>query len=279
MQIAELNLWIIQSLQKSGIELSEAEIESRWILEERGIDRLKLISHGTQSVHDQDLDWIKVVLKRRETREPLQHILGRAYFRNLALQVSPQVLIPRPETEELVSLALTLLQNGDQVADIGTGSGAIALALAQEGQDVKVYATDLSQEALSMAQSNAQALNLQVSFLQGDGLKTLEHVGEFSMIISNPPYIPQENLVQLMPEVYHYEPHLALSPGDDPLRFYRHFAEEAAGYLKKAGYLLVELESDLAEASEALFLNKDWKNTDLIKDIQGKHRFLKTQRC
>lgn len=278
MRNSELQNWLKRSLQSYGIEPGEAEVESLWLLEEQGLGRLELLSQGPESVAQETLNWLESALLRRKSREPLQHILGFAWFRNLKLQVNADVLIPRPETEELVSLALELLDTGDKVADIGTGSGAIALALAQEGPQLELYATDISNSALRIAQTNVQRLQQTVHFSQGDGLAALREQKDFKLIVSNPPYIPAANLAALMPEVREYEPHLALSPGQDALSFYRHFATQAPHYLKTGGYLLVELESALAEDCRDLFQQADWQNAQLLMDLQGEQRFLRVQR-
>lgn len=281
MHLSELTSWLQTELQRCGIEAAEAEVETRWILDELGLTRLQLLTRGHEDLNPERQSRLEAILSRRQRREPLQYILGRAWFRSLELEVSPAVLIPRPETEELVEKALEMLcelarsQNAStlRVADLGTGSGAIALALAQELTSVEVVASELSAPALALAQKNAQALGLSVNFVLGNGLEPLRPWAPFDLLLSNPPYVPQEQLAELLPELA-YEPQLALSPGPDALAFYRLFAAEGPSCLKPGGGLLVELESRLAAETAALF-GPPWQRLELLRDLQGQERFLR----
>lgn len=272
MQSAEARRWLAAQLAAAGID--EADYESRLLLEAAGVSALDLRIAPQQTLRSEQFEQLSHWLQRRQQREPLQYILGEAWFYGLRLQVSPAVLIPRPETEELVEKALLHLPPGARVADIGTGSGAIALALAAQRPDLAVYATDISADALAQARSNAEALGLRVPFLAGDALAPLLPHAPFDALISNPPYIPQQNIASLAPEVRDFEPQLALTPGPDALHFYRIFAAEAAAYLRPGGRLWLELEAPLAQETADLFTSPLWHEPQLLQDLSGHWRFL-----
>ncbi|PKL74398.1 MAG: peptide chain release factor N(5)-glutamine methyltransferase, partial [Candidatus Melainabacteria bacterium HGW-Melainabacteria-1] len=145
--------------------------------------------------------------------------------------------------------------------------------------DLSVLATEISAPALALARRNAKALGIKLDFVEGDGLTPVLEIAPVDMIVSNPPYVPQENIAGLEPEVRDHEPIDALCPGPDALRFYRLFAEEAPRYLTPEGWLLAELEADLAEATAALFSSPDWRFVELRRDMQGKYRFICAQRA
>ncbi|NIQ95406.1 MAG: peptide chain release factor N(5)-glutamine methyltransferase [Desulfuromonadales bacterium] len=190
---------------------------------------------------------------RRAGREPLQHILGETEFWSLPLKVTPQVLVPRADTEVLVEEALKRLDPAGRVLDVGTGSGAIALALASERQQACVEAVDLCDEALAVARENAvrHGLEGRLQFRRED-LAALTG-GRYAMIVSNPPYIPQGDLDDLMPEVRDFEPRQALDGGGDGLDCYRALTSQAPSLLDDRGWLLVEVGCGQAEAVRGLF--------------------------
>ena len=279
----ELPSWLQSALHAA--QCPEPEVESRWILEAVGLGRLQLFQRSRDPVSTEVQARLAAILARRQQREPLQYILGEAAFRQLNLIVTPDVLIPRPETEELVSLAIDCLQKmptpHPRVVDIGTGSGAIALALKQEQPQCEVWASDLSEAALAIAQQNGARYQLEIQWRSGDLLTPfLEHdpALSFDLIVSNPPYIPQDNLPRLAPEVQGFEPLMALSPGPNALHCYQRFAQQAPQILVAGGWLIAELEHDLAEATAALFHSPAWQSVQLIKDLQGQDRFIQAQR-
>jgi release factor glutamine methyltransferase len=206
--------------------------------------------------------------------EPVQYILGRAPFFGLDLIVSPKVLIPRPETEELVQLVLT--ENGDgphRVLDIGTGSGCIPIAIARSRKNWAIFGLDVSEDALEIAQQNAVEQNVAVGWLHND-ITALPNLGQFDIIISNPPYIPLEDAKILEPHVLNHEPHLALfAPENNPLFFYRAIKQFAAKSLTKpGGRIYFETHYNLAVAVADLFA--DARQTTVISDMFGKPRFV-----
>lgn len=268
--------WLEQQLRDLGV--AESEAEARMILEDLGITRLTMVTQGDDPVSPSQLDQARRVLARRKQRVPLQHILGYQFFRKLQLTVNGDVLIPRPETEELVQLAIDRAPDGGTVADIGTGSGAIAISLRLERPDLEVLATENYGPAILLARRNAKALGIKVEFLEGDALEPLTDYLPLDMIVSNPPYIPQENIAGLEPEVRDHEPIEALCPGPDPLMFYKLFATEGPRCLKPGCWLLAELESALAQETAALFQTPDWQLVELKNDMQGMPRFICAQR-
>ena len=277
MRAREFAKWLEQQLADAGV--AEAGAEASLILEDLGITRLLMVTQADDPVSSGLMDQARRILAKRRQHVPLQHILGYQFFRKLQLTVTPDVLIPRPETEELVQLALDRAPEDGRVADVGTGSGAIAISLKLERPDLEVIASESSDLALSLARRNAKALGIKVSFEEGQDLEPLLSYAPLDMIVSNPPYIPQENIQHLEPEVRDHEPLEALCPGPDPLRFYRLFAREAPRYLNPDGWLLAELESSLAQETAALFSGPDWQRVELKNDLQGKPRFICAQRA
>lgn len=255
--------WAVGVLETAGV--ADAEREAQWLLAERlgcSVGRLRAQREAPVAPED----WVLFVgwVERRAKREPIQYILGTQEFLGLEFRVTPEVLIPRLDTEVLVEAAVAHLRSmvgpsgGAEpflrVADIGTGSGAIAIGVAHLLPATRVVAVDLSGAALAVAQSNAERLGLadRVEFRQGDLLAPL--AGErFAAILSNPPYIPVADLDGLEPEVREFEPHLALTPGSDGLEFYRRLAQGAPGLLEPGGLLGVEVGIGQAEAVAGLF--------------------------
>ena len=176
---------------------------------------------------------------RRAAREPLQYILGETEFMGLTFHVEPGVLIPRADTEILVEKALAWMKPGARVLDIGTGSGAIAVSLAKLGRQAQVTAVDVSDRALEIARRNAERNGAAVEFVKSDCFSALKG-RKYDMIVSNPPYISEDEMRGLMPEVTR-EPELALFGGADGLDFYRRISREAPEYLNEGGCLLFEI--------------------------------------
>ncbi len=212
--------------------------------------------------------------------EPLQYVIGKAWFRSWEFEVNPHVLIPRPETEELVELAkkeLSLISR-PFILDLGTGSGCIAISLALEIEDSKVYALEISNLALETAKRNAQNLGAKAQFHLGDILApNLDlDLPLFDLVISNPPYIMEKEKEQMAENVLNYEPHLALFPtGNDPLIYYRTIAGKAFKWLKPGGLLLFELNESLGMESLEICKEAGFIELKLMNDFQGKVRFLR----
>jgi release factor glutamine methyltransferase len=221
------------------------------------------------------------MLARRTAHEPLAYILGRREFYSIDIEVTPAVLIPRPETETLAAAAIDFLKTrADACAlDIGTGSGAIALALALDVPTSRVMAVDISADALMVARRNAQRLGLADRielrradcFDAADGGKPL---GRFDLIVSNPPYVRAGEIDRLAPEISRYEPRLALDGGADGLHFYRRLARDARRHLMAGGALMVEIGEDQAERVMALLRAAEFASLKMIPDLAGRPRVI-----
>ena len=238
-----------------------------------GRDRAWLFAHGDDPLPASGAANLDALLARRAAGEPLAYLLGRRGFWTLDLQVSPATLIPRPETERLVELALERLPDDRplRVADLGTGSGAIALALASERPLAQVVATDLSGDALQVAQANAETNRIaNVAFRQGSWLAPL--AGQrFDLIASNPPYIADGD-PHLMQGDLRYEPPAALSSGADGLDAIREIVAKAPAYLLPGGWLLLEHGWDQGEAIRALLLAAGFVDVATETDLEARDR-------
>jgi len=211
-------------------------------------------------------------LTRRQEGEPIQYITGEAEFFGLTFKVSPGVLIPRPETEHLVEEVLRLAAGieGLRIADIGTGSGAIAVALAHSLPAAKVWATDISPEALKIARRNAarNGVEERITFAEGDLFASLDGQ-RFNIIASNPPYVPLTDLASLSTEVRDFEPHAALFGGDDGLDIYRRLIPEAKALVSPGGWLVMEIGYGQQQAVEAQLEANGYSEIHFIPDYQG----------
>lgn len=219
-----------------------------------GVKRLDLYLQFERPLHTSEVDRYREYVRQRLQRVPVQYITGVAAFRQLELTVTPAVLIPRPETEVLVDVALELLPAGGRVLDLCCGSGAVALSLAQEAAAAEVVAADVSADALEVAKDNGQRCGLaeRVEWHCGDLFAPLRGTEPFDLVVANPPYVRRSGLAQLAPEVRDYEPHLALDGGEDGLAYYRRIAQEAADFICPGGYLLLEVGEGQSAAVEGL---------------------------
>jgi release factor glutamine methyltransferase len=210
------------------------------------------------------------LVERRLAGEPIQHITGEVEFYGLPLRVTRDVLIPRPETEHLVETAIQIVQGSEaaRIVDVGTGSGAIAIALAKALPSAQVTAIDLSEAALAIARENAERNGVKVRFLQGDLLEPVAHEA-FSLIVSNPPYVPESERPTLSVEVRDYEPAMALFAGPDGLDIYRRFISQAFSSLYAYGHILIEIGYGQAEAVRALLEESGFFNVRFVPDLQG----------
>lgn len=225
------------------------------------------------------------LVARRVNREPLQHLLGETEFWSLTIRCDRRALIPRPETELCVRAALDFLRGLQRpvVCDIGTGSGCIAVALAHERPDARVFASDISPEALALAAENLRRHGLQgrVTLLAGDLAQPFFDAPlalQADLVVCNPPYVAVEEIPTLQPEVRNHDPHPALCAGQDGLLFYRRLLAEFPPLLKRNGGLVIELGDGQAEAVCRLARDAGWQPTELIKDAASITRVLTAKR-
>ncbi len=218
--------------------------------------------------------------KRLKEHLPVQYIVGRVSWRNFELDVSPSVLIPRPETELIIDIVqqTSCYSKSSHWVDLGTGSGAIALGLASLLPDATIHAVDYSEAALAIAKTNAIKTKLinQIQFYQGNWWTPLSHLkGKVQGMVSNPPYIPSSQLPQLQPEVFEHEPHLALDGGTDGLDAIRYLVKASPEYLISGGLWLIEAMAGQAAAVVAMLSqHKDYENIKIICDLGGIERFI-----
>lgn len=225
-------------LNEAGVP--DADVDAAYLLASvLKEDTLAMRINGGRELTQTQRAAFDALCDRRAAREPLQYILGETEFMGLTFHVEPGVLIPRADTEILVEKALELMPPGARVLDIGTGSGAIAVSLAKLGKNARVTAVDVSDKALEIARKNAESNGVDVEFVKSDCFSALQG-RKYDMIVSNPPYISDEEMRGLMPEVKQ-EPELALSGGGDGLDFYRRISREAPEHLNAGGFLLFEI--------------------------------------
>jgi len=252
------------------------------LAEALGLDRIHVYTQYDRPLSGPEVDSFRALVARRAAHEPIAYILGRAHFRKLTLSVGPSVLIPRPETEELVEAALRLVRlrpplgtsQEPAVADVGTGSGAIALSLAKEA-GLRVLAIDASAEALAVAEGNAMDLDAgeRIEFVQADLLESVPD-GSLHLVVSNPPYVSSAEMQDLAPDVREYEPEVALWAGDDGLQVIRRLLPEAARALGPGGSVLLEVGHTQAEAVQELAREEGFALVSAHRDMSGKDRIV-----
>lgn len=251
----------------------EGRLEAEVLLSHSlGVNRAWLYANSENELTDQAASGFMQLVQRRRQGEPIAYLTGTREFWSLNLRVTPQVLIPRPETELLVETALARIPAGVhwRIADLGTGSGAVALAIATERPACEVFACDISAEALSVVKKNAESLNLtRIHFLQGSWLEPLE--GKFNGIVSNPPYVASHD-PHMQQGDCRFEPESALSPGTDAMACIRHIAETALPFLESGGFLAFEHGYDQGEASRQLLLHLNYDEVETINDLAGLER-------
>ena len=244
-----------------------------------GLTRLELALDPQKELEEVNYYTLEAALQRLRKHEPVQYITGETEFYGLSFAVSKDVLIPRPETEELVEWILGNLQKKKKedlkILDIGTGSGCIAIALAKNLPQAKVYAIDISEGALQLARQNAERNGVPVNFLKADILQLKELPEKYDFIVSNPPYVRELEKEEMQQNVLEFEPELALYVKDeDPLLFYRKISELAENALSPDGSLYFEINQYLGKETEELLKLKNFR-TSLKKDIFGVDRMLR----
>ena len=290
----------VRALLKRSIEqLRNAQISSftlaaeLLLLHATGRDRAWIYSHPEEVLSQETADQFFELIRRRASGEPTQHLTGRQEFWGLEFEVSRDVLIPRPETEHLVEVALDRLAvrevragrdprptgRGLKIADIGTGSGCIAIALAKELPEAEVYATDISRKALNLAKKNAERHGFleRIHFHESNLLGSLTAL-KFDLITSNPPYIALTEADSLPVEVRRYEPSVALFGGQEGYELYCDLVLQASKHLKPEGLLVLELGYNSLPAVRPLLDSAQWANIGVTKDLAGIDRVLSAER-
>ena len=269
-------------------------IANYYFAEKWGINSYKIALHRGQNFPEENLPIVKTDFQRLQKGEPVQYVVGKSEFYGLTLRVNPLVLIPRPETEELVQMLLQALSSQSSLSncedavgyddtlpcrllDFCTGSGAIAIALAKHLPQAEVWATDYSRKILELAQQNAEDNKVKVKFVQHnllcDGTEALH--GPYQALISNPPYIPQSHKALLHKNVTEHEPAEALFvPDEDPLLFYRRIALLGRDMLVEGGLLFFETHEDFHDELENLLQKFHYNSIERKNDINGKPRFI-----
>lgn len=234
-----------------------------------------VILNGEQILTLSELEKLEVIVSRLSTGEPIQYILGYCYFYGRKFITDSRALIPRPETEELVSIILSKERSKDiTILDIGSGSGCIPISLKLDGGYAKVDGLEVSIEAIEQSRQNARELSAKVDFTQMDILNQAPLV-QYDVIVSNPPYVKKEELNSLETNVVEYEPLIALAPEeDDPLIFYKRILKLNEEILKSGGRLYFEIHEELGQEVLQLFDQYSYSNVVLLEDMFGKDRFV-----
>ena len=270
LSIAEALFEATQVLRTAGVPESRRDAGSllAHVIQK---DRTFLISHAEEKLERQKVHEFRDVVERRSAGEPLQYITGQQDFYGRSFRVTPDVLIPRPETELLVEATLELM-NGSRFCDVGTGSGCIAVTLLCECPDSRGVGLDVSPAAIAIARENAgaQRVDQRIEFLVSDCFDALaENTPPFDLIVSNPPYVAAGVVAGLQREVKDHEPMVALSPGADGLSIIRQLITEAPQFLQKDGHLLLEIGFDQGEAVRELVEGSKFKLLETRPDLQG----------
>ena len=254
----------------------DAKLEAWFLFSELfQVDRAGYILHMDREAESQQEQQYMAMLQRRLVGEPVAYILGNWEFMGLPYKVSPAVLIPRPDTETLVEAVIEWARRAKcplQIADLCTGSGCIAISLAHYIQDSEVHASDLSPQALAVAQENAELNGVHVEFHQGDLWEALPAGRQYDVITSNPPYIDWKQLEELERDVIDHEPRMALDGGEDGLIFYRRLAERTAEFLKEDGRAFWEIGYDQGETAAEIAYMAGLHVVEVRKDLAGHDR-------
>lgn len=272
--ILRLIQWGADYFKKKGVDSPRLTMELL-LAHVLKLRRFDLYMQFDRPLNESELVALRELVKRRSAREPLQYIIGEAHFYRRAFEVTPAVLIPRPETEILVQEALRR-SHALRCLDVGTGSGVIGITIALERPDTEIVAIDASAEALEVARRNAQRLGARNIVFEHVDLfddEAVRRLGSFDLLVSNPPYVPDAEIATLEPEVRDHEPRIALTDGGDGYRFYRRFAELAPRLLRDEADVFLELGFGQAEAAARIFRGRGYE-VDLLTDLEKVQRIL-----
>lgn len=280
---------LIELLNTTADYLSEKEFEDARLNAELllgyalGLSRIELYTNFDRPLTADEIKTCRTLLKRRLAHEPIQYIMGETEFFSLPFKVSPESLIPRPETELLVEKVIQhcstnyIEQDDIQILDVGTGSGCIAIALAKNIESATITAVDISHEALKIAYGNAQAHEVDIKFKEIDALKPwpAEYLSTFDIVVANPPYIAFSEYERLQPEIKNYEPKISLLGGNDGLDFYRKFANILPTLLKNNAYAFFEIGERQAASVKNIYADSGFSGLQVFDDLAGKNRVVK----
>lgn len=275
---------ISTALQEGVAALREARIAEPRLTAEvllgavLGCEKAYLYAHGDEALAPDHVAHFQAGIESRCSGTPTQYITGVQEFYGLPFRVAPGVLIPRPETELLVEKALERASSGNWILDIGTGSGAIAIAIQKQVPEAKVFASDISRDALEIAAGNARGLGVPVPLVQAD-LADAFQAKAFHMVVCNPPYVSASDYSSLQREVRDNEPHAALVGGEDGLEAYRRLSEYACDVLRPGGWLLMEVGYNTSAAVKPMFRQHLWEALSLYRDLAGWERVLAVRRA
>ena len=278
MTILEFKRYFKSELSELYTEAESAQLYSVFLYEKTGFDRFQQRRFAHQELLISDEEELKEIIEELKTGKPYQQILGHTEFYGKKFFVDENVLIPRPETEELVELAKIEIQNlkskiqNLKLLDIGTGSGIIPITLKKYFPNAEISAMDISEKALEIAKKNADFHKKEINFIQADFLNT-ELTEKYDIIISNPPYIGIEENIEIEDSVKGFEPNIALfSPTSDALIFYKKIAKDGEKHLNENGMIFLEINQKLGIETLELFSN--YSESRLIKDLSGNDRFV-----
>jgi release factor glutamine methyltransferase len=267
----------VRALEAAGIVFARREAE--WLLESAsGLPRARAVATGVDLDADEARRFAELVA-RRVSGEPLQYVTGLAGFRRLELSVGPGVFIPRPETEVVADRAMQRLPRRGTVVDVGTGSGAIALSIADERPNARVWATEASPDAFRWAEKNRDALGLKVELVLGDLFDGLppELAGDVDVVVANPPYVPEKDRAFLPIDVVGHEPPGALFGSDDGLSVIRRIVVGARAWLKRRGWVVLEVGDRQGAAVAALLTTAGYRDTAVHRDLTGRERIVEAR--
>ena len=278
-RVIDILKWGESYFKTKGFENPKKEIE--WFLcDLLKYKRIDLYVNFEDPIPPTQLDQLKGWIKRRCNHEPIQYITGSTEFYGLKLNVTPHVLIPRPETERLVDVALHCIGNyqAPKILEVGAGSGCIPIAIASEKPKAKILSLDVSKDALTLSRQNAKFNDItNIDFVEMDFLFDIPK-GQFDLLVSNPPYIPKNEIENLMPEVKKHEPRIALTDNADGMTFYRRFADVVKSLVKNGGWIVLEIGlGDHPNKVFTLFKESGFNQLEIIQDFNSDERVLKIQ--
>ncbi|TWU23790.1 peptide chain release factor N(5)-glutamine methyltransferase [Bythopirellula polymerisocia] len=283
--IGRLLTWTTDFLRGKGADSPRLDAEVL-LAHARGCQRIELYTAFAEEPAEAVRTAFRELVSRRAMGTPVAYLVGQREFFSLSFEVTPDVLIPRPETEQLVVRALDLAKEMKsaeplKIADVGTGSGAIAVCIAKHFENCSVTAIDISPAALDVARRNAEKHGVaeRIKFVAGDLFSTLSSTEKYSLVLSNPPYVSSEEMADLAPDVRDYEPHLALDGGEHGTEVIERLIAQSPGYLLSGAWLLLEVGATNAERVEALISqDSELELQETLKDIAGLPRVVQAKR-